>query len=112
MRKLAQVQGCDPATLNGLSGLGDLTVSCLSTFSRNYRFGALLGRGYAAAEAKQTIGMVVEGEYSCVSAWELARQHQIATPITDATYRIIYENTDPHTEVRQLLNRKVKNEHL
>lgn len=112
MRKLCVVKHCKPETLNGLSGLGDLCVTCLSRHSRNYRFGRLIAEGFSPEGARQKIGMAVEGIYSCVSARELARRHNVPVPITDATYAIIYESLDPREAVKALLTRAIKEEHL
>jgi glycerol-3-phosphate dehydrogenase (NAD(P)+) len=112
MRKLSYAKNCQAETLNGLSGLGDLTVTCMSSHSRNYRFGKLLAEGLSVEEAQKKIGMAVEGIYTCVSARELGRKHQISVPITEATYAILYEELDPREAVRELLQRKIKNEHL
>lgn len=112
MRKLCRVKDCRPETLNGLSGMGDLCVTCMSQHSRNYRFGKLIAEGFSPEGARQKIGMAVEGVYSCVSARELGRKHNIAVPITEATYAIIYEGLDPREAVRSLLQRAIKEEHL
>lgn len=112
MRKLCLVKHCKPETLNGLSGMGDLSVTCMSQHSRNYRFGRLIAEGFSPEGARQKIGMAVEGIYSCVSARELGRKHGVAVPITEATYAIIYEGLDPREAVRSLLQRAIKEEHL
>lgn len=112
MRKLCVVKGCKPETLNGLSGLGDLCVTCLSRHSRNYRLGRLIAEGFSPEGARQKIGMAVEGIYSCVSVRELAHQHHSPVPITDATYAVIFQGMDPREAVKQLLTRAIKEEHL
>lgn len=112
MRKLSVVKGCHPETLNGLSGLGDLSVTCLSTHSRNARFGRLIAEGFSVEGARQRIGMAVEGLYSCLSAYELSQKHQIAVPITEAIYSILYGGLSPREAVQRLLQRAVKEEHL
>lgn len=112
IKKLCTVKNAKPETLNGLSGMGDLCVTCLSTHSRNYRFGKLLSEGFSPEGARQKIGMAVEGIYTCVSAYELGRLHKIPIPVTEATYSIIFEGLDPRTAVRSLLTRTVKEEHL
>ncbi|MBN1915306.1 MAG: NAD(P)-dependent glycerol-3-phosphate dehydrogenase [Parachlamydiales bacterium] len=112
MRKLVPVKGGDPQTLNGLAGVGDLIVTCASPLSRNYRFGKLLGEGKSVEEAKTSIGMVIEGIYSCISAYQLGQKYQIPIPITEATYGIIYGNMHPKEAVRALLSREIKEEHL
>ncbi len=112
IRKLCIVKQCKPETLNGLSGMGDLCVTCMSRHSRNYRFGKLLAEGLSPEGARQKIGMAVEGIYTCVSARELGHKHQIPVPITEATYEIIYGGLDPREAVKVLLQRAIKEEHL
>lgn len=112
IRKLCVVKDCNPSTLNGLSGMGDLCVTCLSTHSRNYRYGRLIAEGYSPEGARQKVGMAVEGMYTCVSALQLGRKHNIPIPITEATYSIIYEEMHPKTAVQALLQRAIKEEHL
>jgi len=112
MRKLAVTKGCKPETLYGLAGMGDLCVTCLSKFSRNYRFGHLLAEGYTPEKAKKKIGMVVEGTYTCVSAIQLAKKASIELPITEAVYKVVYEHLDPREAVKLLLQRSTKEEYL
>lgn len=112
MRKLCVVKNCRPETLNGLSGMGDLCVTCMSRHSRNYRYGRLIAEGLSPEGARQKIGMAVEGIYTCVSARELGHKHHIPIPITEATYAIIYGGLDPREAVRTLLQRSIKEEHL
>lgn len=112
IRKLAAVKGSDPATLNGLAGMGDLCVTCLSRHSRNYRFGGMLAEGKGPEEAKKEIGTVVEGAYSCVSALQLGEQYGIPLPISEAVYKIIYRGMKPAEAVRYLMERAIKEEHL
>ncbi len=112
IRKLSVVKQCKPETLYGLSGMGDLCVTCMSGHSRNYRFGRLIAEGLSPEGARQKIGMAVEGIYTCVSARELGIKHNISLPITEVTYRIIYEGLDPREAVKILLQRAIKEEHL
>ena len=112
IRKLAASKGCDHNTLNGLSGLGDLFVTCSSTLSRNYMFGRLIAKGYSIDQAKDEIGMVVEGAYTCVSARELGKKNNVQLPITEATYKILYEGLSAKEAVSALLGRTIKQEHL
>jgi glycerol-3-phosphate dehydrogenase (NAD(P)+) len=112
MRKLAMAFGCNPETLNGLSGLGDLFVTCASTLSRNYRFGRLISKGYSMEKAKEEIGMAVEGAYTCVSAVELASKMKVPVPITEAVHSILYEGMSPMDAVKSLLQRAIKEERL
>jgi len=110
MKKLCPTKGGKPETLNGLSGMGDLCVTCLSKFSRNYRFGRLIADGLSLKEAQDKIQMVVEGVYSCISALELARKYNIPVPITEAVYAVLYENLSAKNVVKLLMQRKVKEE--
>lgn len=112
IRKLSSTKNCKPDTLNGLAGLGDLCVTCLSTHSRNYRFGHLIAEGLTPQEAKERIGMVVEGMYTCVSALQLGQKNNIPVPITEVVNSIIYEGLNPRDAVKALLQRTIKEEHL
>lgn len=112
IRKLSVTKGAKSETLNGLSGLGDLCVTCLSRHSRNSKFGRLIGEGLSLEEAQQKVGMVVEGAYTCLSAMQLAEEAKIDIPITEAVYSILYKKMDPRDAVKQLLQRAIKEEHL
>jgi glycerol-3-phosphate dehydrogenase (NAD(P)+) len=112
MRKLAATKGGNPETLNGLAGLGDLCVTCLSNLSRNYSFGKLIAQGLSLEEARGKIGMVVEGTYTCISALQLAKKFHVPVPITEAICAILYEGMGPRNAVKALLQRTIKEEHL
>lgn len=112
IRKLAVTLGCNAETINGLAGMGDLCVTCMSQFSRNYRFGRLMAEGNGVEAAKSKIGMVVEGVNVCVSALELAKKVGVELPIAKAVYGMVYEDLSPQEAVRNLLTRAIKEEHL
>lgn len=112
IRKLAVAKGGKADTLNGLAGMGDLCVTCLSNYSRNYRFGRLIAEGFSPDEAKKKIGMVVEGMYTCLSAIQLAKKESIELPITEGIYKVLYEGISPHEAVKMLLQRATKEELL
>lgn len=112
IRKLSVVKGCKIETLNGLSGMGDLCVTCLSTHSRNFRFGKLIAEGLSPKAAKAKIGMAVEGAYTALSALQLAKKHGIPVPITEAVNLILDEELNPKDAVKALLQRAIKEEHL
>jgi len=112
IRKLSSTKGAKTETLNGLSGLGDLCVTCLSKLSRNYSFGHLIAEGLDPESAKEKIGMVVEGSFTCVSSLQLAQLAHIEVPITQAIYSILYEGLNPRDAVKSLLQRAIKEEHL
>lgn len=112
IRKLSATKGGKQETLNGLSGMGDLCVTCLSKLSRNYMFGRLIAEGLDPQMAQEKIGMVVEGAYTCVSALQLADKHHIDVPITKAVYSVLYQGVEPRDAVKSLLQRAIKEEHL
>lgn len=112
VRKMGIALGCMPETFYGLSGLGDLALTGITPYSRNYRFGKLLAQGLTSQEAKKEIGMVVEGEYTSVSAKELSEKTGTAMPISESIYQVIYHNLSPHEAVANLMKRAIKEEHL
>ncbi|MEX1013136.1 MAG: NAD(P)H-dependent glycerol-3-phosphate dehydrogenase [Waddliaceae bacterium] len=112
IRKLGVKCGCRPETFYGLSGMGDLCLTCNSMTSRNFQFGYLLAKGKSAEEAQKEIGMVVEGVYTVVSAHQLSQKHRIDMPITDVVYSILHGGLSPKEAVVKLMSRKIKEEHL
>ncbi|CCB85532.1 MULTISPECIES: NAD(P)H-dependent glycerol-3-phosphate dehydrogenase [Parachlamydia] len=112
IRKLAVAQGCKAETLNGLSGMGDLFLTCSSFISRNFRFGHLMTQGLTPKEAQDKIGMVVEGAYTCVSALQLSEKLNVSMPITKIIHEIIYKDMKPQIAVNALMERAIKEEHL
>lgn len=112
MRKLALAKGAKAETLNGLSGMGDLCVTCSSPMSRNYRFGFMLAEGLTPDQAKETIQMVVEGAYTCKSTLPISQALNVSMPITETVYKIIYEGLQPKDAVKILMQRSIKEEHL
>ncbi len=112
IRKLALARGCKSETLNGLSGMGDMVLTCCSLTSRNCHFGYLLAQGLMPKQAEEKIDMVVEGVYTCISALQLSKQLNIPMPITEIVYKIIYENMLPADAVYALMQRTIKEEHL
>jgi len=97
-------------TLYGLSGLGDLLVTCLSEHSRNRKAGKLLGQGKSLEETKQEVGMVIESIDNIEVAHELGKLHNIEIPIVEAVYGILYEGLKPENAVDILMNREKKSE--
>lgn len=112
IRKLAVANGARSETLSGLSGMGDLALTCSSVESRNFRFGTLLAQGLSMDEAKDEIGMVVEGAYTAVSVLQLSRQLKVPMPICEVVYRVLYEGMLPEDALTYLMEREVKEEHL
>lgn len=112
MRKLAVARGAKGDTLFGLSGMGDLCLTCGSSMSRNTRFGHLIAKGLTKEQAKDEIGMVVEGVYTAVSALELSKSLAIPMPITEMVNRVLYEQLPLEKAVEGLMQRMIKEEHL
>lgn len=112
IRKLAVAYGCSADTINGLSGMGDLCMTCSSTISRNFRFGQLLAEGKSPDQSKHQIDMVVEGAYTAISALQLSKKAKIPMPITETIYKIIYEGLSPQKAVQILMERPIKEEQI
>ena len=112
IRKLAVAAGYKAETLNGLSGMGDICLTCGSLTSRNCHFGYLLAQGLSPQQAEEKIGMVVEGAYTAVSALQIGQRLGVPLPITETVHKIVYENMPPVAAVRALMQRAVKEEHL
>lgn len=110
MIRMGAAMGGDPRTFSGLSGIGDLVVTCGSQHSRNRRAGQLLGQGKNLQETLAAIGMVVEGVHTTRIVHQLAIEMNIDMPITKACYRILYEGEDPREEVDNLMQRRRKHE--
>ena len=110
MSKLGISLGANPHTFNGLSGIGDLIVTCTSMHSRNRRAGILIGEGKSMDEACKEVGQVVEGVKTVKSAYKLSQVKGIEMPITKALYRVLYEGYDPNKAVYELMTRKNKDE--
>lgn len=110
MARLGVCMGGRQETFAGLSGMGDLIVTCTSMHSRNRRCGILIGQGKPFAQASEEIGAVVEGYYAARSAMELAEKMQVEMPISRCVYQVLYEEMDPVQAVQQLMHRKKRDE--
>ncbi len=108
--RLAVRKGANPLTLSGLAGLGDLVLTCSSDLSRNRTVGRGLAQGRSADEIQRELGQVAEGVRNAKSAHDLARRLGVEMPITDAIYRVLYENVPPREAVTQLMMRETKPE--
>ena len=108
--RLAVRKGASPLTLSGLSGLGDLVLTCSSDLSRNRTVGRGLAAGRSAAEIERELGQVAEGVRNAKSARELARRLGVEMPITEMVYRVLYEDVPPREGVTQLLTRETRPE--
>ena len=108
--RLGVALGARKDTFTGLAGVGDLIVTCTSMHSRNRRAGILIGQGKDALTAMKEVGAVVEGYYAAKSAYELGKAKGIDMPITEAAYKVLYENADVKLAVQDLLQRQRKAE--
>lgn len=102
--------GANHQTFSGLSGVGDLIVTCSSQHSRNWRAGRLIGSGKSVDETLEEVGMVVEGIFTTKAAYELAKEKNIEMPITTAIYSVVYDNQAIEKVITQLMRREGKSE--
>lgn len=108
--RLGASLGANPISFLGLSGVGDLIVTCTSVHSRNWRAGNLLGKGHELDDVLQQMGMVVEGVRTVKAANQIAKDQNVEMPITTGIYEILFENKKPKTVVEQLMNRDKREE--
>ncbi len=108
--RLGVAMGGNSKTFYGLTGLGDLIVTCGSQHSRNRRAGELLAKGYSIEEAKKQIGMTIESIDNIDSAYHLAKQYQVEMPIVETVYDVLYNGLDPKKAVEILMTRDLKEE--
>lgn len=102
--------GGKPETFSGLTGMGDLIVTCTSMHSRNRRAGILIGKGMSLNDAAEQVGMVVEGAKACKAFYELKDKIDVDMPITDTLYKVLFEGKDPKYGVYELMTRDKKQE--
>ena len=110
LTRLGVELGGEKDTFYGLSGLGDLIVTCLSEHSRNRKAGKLIGQGKSLEEAKKEVGMVIESIDNIEVAYELCKLHNVDMPIVETVYKVIYEKLDPREAVQNLMTRDKKSE--
>ena len=108
--RLGVAFGADSITFLGLSGVGDLIVTCTSTHSRNWRAGHMLGKGNSLKEVLESMGMVVEGIATTKAAYELAQEKGIEMPITAAIYEVLYNGANVEDIIVSLMQREGKSE--
>lgn len=110
LTRLGVELGGEKETFYGLSGLGDLIVTCLSEHSRNRKAGKLIGQGKTLEETKKEVGMVIESIDNIEVAYELCKIHNVDMPIVETVYQVIYENLEPKEAVTKLMTRDKKSE--
>lgn len=111
MGRLALKMGAKYETLSGLTGIGDLIVTCESKHSRNRRAGMLIGQGYTMQQAMDEVKMVVEGVYSAKAAIALAKQYGVDMPIIEAVNKVLFEDKPAKEAVTELMLRDKRAEH-
>lgn len=110
IRRLGIAMGARPETFFGLSGIGDLVVTCMSGLSRNRYFGEQIGKGKSLSEVLDEMKMVAEGVRTTQSIIALARRYNIEMPISEAVHAILFEGKKPLDAVNELMNRSAKHE--
>jgi glycerol-3-phosphate dehydrogenase (NAD(P)+) len=103
MAQLGAAMGADPATFYGLSGMGDLFLTCTGGLSRNRQMGERIGRGLSLEEARAGMTSVAEGVYTTVSAMGLAKRRRVEMPIVQETHRVLFEGKPPKEGLAALL---------
>ncbi len=109
--RLALKMGAKYETLSGLTGIGDLIVTCASKHSRNRRAGMLIGQGYTMDEAMKEVKMVVEGVYSAKAAMELSKKYGVSMPIIEQVNEVLFDGKAAKEAVMDLMLRDKKPEH-
>lgn len=108
--RLGKAMGADTKTFSGLSGLGDLVLTCTGPLSRNYSVGVSLGKGMKLNDILSASKSVAEGVATSLSAFQLSQKHGIEMPIVEQVYKVLYKEKNPETAVRMLMNRALKSE--
>lgn len=108
--RLGKAMGAKAETFTGLTGMGDLIVTCGSMHSRNRRCGIFIGQGLSANEAMERVGMTVEGCIATKVAHKLSKIHNVEMPITNELYQVIYHNKDIKTALSELMSRPKRHE--
>lgn len=108
--RLGKKMGAQEMTFLGLSGMGDLVLTCTGDLSRNRNVGIQLGKGKTIDEVLKSMKMVAEGVFTAKAAWALAQKYQVDMPITEQVYRIVFEGKDPKQAMAELMSRSSKPE--
>jgi glycerol-3-phosphate dehydrogenase (NAD(P)+) len=108
--RLGMAMGARRETFSGLTGYGDLVVTCTSAHSRNRRCGILIGQGICLEEAMDRIGMVVEGVQTTRAAMQAAKRLEVSMPITREAYRVLFEGKSPREAIMDLMTREPTSE--
>lgn len=110
LRRLGVAMGARPETFSGLTGIGDLIVTCTSEHSRNRYFGEQIGEGRSLDDVQSEMGMVAEGMHTARAAYDLAEKYELEMPITRAVYTLLFEDGNPQETVQELMREPAKRE--
>lgn len=110
MKRLGAAMGAKKETFSGLSGLGDLVLTCTGHLSRNYTVGIKLGEGMRLTDILSQTKMVAEGVETAESAYHLSKKYSVEMPIVEQVYQVIYEGKSPSKAVHDLMSRTLKDE--
>jgi glycerol-3-phosphate dehydrogenase (NAD(P)+) len=110
IKRLGITMGARPQTFSGLTGLGDLVTTCISPTGRNRSFGERIGRGQTTEQAQSATDSVVEGIATCESVIALAERYGVEMPITQAVYKVLFENKPVQIAIADLMKRRLKAE--
>jgi glycerol-3-phosphate dehydrogenase (NAD(P)+) len=110
MSRLGQAMGAQERTFMGLSGMGDLVLTCTGDLSRNRQVGLKLGQGMKLEEILAHMHMVAEGVRTTRSVYGLGREYGIELPITEQVYEVLYKGKDPREAVQELMGRRLRDE--
>ena len=105
--RLGLFMGAKKETFYGLSGIGDLSVTAFSKFSRNRKFGEAIGQGKNMKKALNQIGMIVEGVNATSIVYKISKKHKISMPIVNEVYSILFDNKNPKSAINDLMERKL-----
>lgn len=108
--RLGVAMGANPLTFSGLSGLGDLILTCTGELSRNRNVGYKLGQGMKLGDVLSDMKMVAEGIKTTKAAYKLSQRYKVEMPITEQVYKLLYEDKDPKDVVKDLMKRELKDE--
>jgi len=108
--RLGVAMGANPMTFAGLSGIGDLVLTCTGDLSRNRMVGLKIGQGMRLKEITRDMNMVAEGIKTSVAAYQLGKKIGVDMPIINQVYEILYQGKEPISAVRELMTRELKKE--
>ncbi|MBO6793525.1 MAG: NAD(P)H-dependent glycerol-3-phosphate dehydrogenase [Balneolaceae bacterium] len=112
MKRMGQMMGAHNDTFSGLTGMGDLIVTCTSAHSRNRYVGQQIGKGFKLNEIIESMNMVAEGIKTTKSVHDWAKKNNVEMPITEAVYHVLFDDVDPKDALNRLMNRDPKDEKI